>query len=48
MNDHQYLSEFLVTSLIKGGYVFGSVRWSVSVSLTLFVSNITQNVMNGL
>ena len=34
----------VITSLAKGGYVFGSV----GLSVYLFVDNIAQQVMNGL
>ena len=37
-----------ITSLAKGGYIFGSVGLSVCLFVCLFVDNITQKVMNGL
>ena len=38
-----------ITSLAKGGYVFGSVGLSVCQSVCLFVDNITKKkVVNGL
>ena len=37
-----------VTSLAKGGYVFGSVSLSVCLFVCLLASNITQNAMTRL